>query len=254
MYRGNARFSIDALLPVEDGDQLLHRKMIDTTRPAVLNLKSLGEDGTFEGYASLFGREDLSRDVILPGAFRDSLRQRGAGAIKMLFQHDPATPIGVWEEIREDERGLYVRGRLMTAVARAREVLELMRAGALDGLSIGFKAVKAARDATSGVRRIAKVDLWEISVVTFPMLPAARIEAVKARPFGGRAPTVRDFERWLTRDAGLTRMEARAISNAGFEGLKALRDARLADDSSAVLAARLWGAARRIKQAMPSRP
>lgn len=249
MYSGGARFSIDALVPMQDGDQLLHCKMIDTTRPAALNLKSLGDDGTFEGYASLFGREDLSRDVILPGAFRDSLRQRGARAVKMLFQHDPATPIGVWEEIREDERGLYVRGRLMTAVARAREVLELMRAGALDGLSIGFKAVNATRDATSGVRRIAKVDLWEISVVTFPMLPAARVETVKTRPFAGNAPTMRDFERWLTRDAGLTRMEARAISSAGFEGLKALREARLADDSNAVIADRFWCAARRIKQA-----
>ena len=77
-----------------------------------------------------------------------------------------------------------------------------MRAGALDGLSIGFKAVKARRDARSGVRRLEKVDLWEISVVTFPMLPGARVEAVKTRPFATSAPTERDFERWLTRDAG----------------------------------------------------
>ena len=144
----------------------------------------------------------------------------------MLFQHDPAEPIGVWDEIREDARGLYVRGRLMTAVVKAREVLALMRAGALDGLSIGFKTVKARRDAASGVRRLEKIDLWEISVVTFPMLPGARVESVKRRPSVAMTPTMRDFERWLTRDAGLTRTEAQAVLRSGFHGLKALRDAR----------------------------
>ena len=202
-----------------------------------LEVKSVQEDGSFEGYASLFNAEDLGRDVIAPGAFAESLRQRGAGAIKMLFQHDPSEPIGVWEEIREDGRGLYVRGRLMTAVKKAREVLALMRAGALNGLSIGFKPVKARRDAGTGARRIEKVDLWEISVVTFPMLPGARVSAVKARPFAAKAPSEREFERWLTRDAGLTRSEARAILRGGFNGLKALRDASLSANDDAAWAA-----------------
>lgn len=142
-----------------------------------LDFKSAGEDGRFEGYASLFGREDLGRDMIMPGAFRESLKVRGAARVKMLFQHDPAEPIGVWDEIREDAKGLFVRGRLMLAVARAREVLALMQAGALDGLSIGFKTVRGRRDARSGVRRLDAIDLWEISVVTFPMQPDARVEA-----------------------------------------------------------------------------
>jgi uncharacterized protein len=217
--------------------------------PHRIEWKALDDDGVFEGYASLFGREDLGRDVIQPGAFSDSLAGRDAGAIKMLFQHNPAEPIGVWEEIREDAKGLYVRGRLMLAVAKARDVLALMRAGALDGLSIGFKAVKARRDARSGVRRIEKVDLWEISVVTFPMLPGARVSAVKQRPFAARVPTERDFERWLTRDAGLTRREAGAVLRAGFQGLKALRDAgRGFDSNDAALAARFRAAARRMTQ------
>lgn len=211
-----------------------------------LDMKSL-DDGVFEGYASLFDREDLGHDVIAPGAFRESLRNRGVTRIKMLFQHDPTEPIGVWDEIREDARGLYVRGRLMTAVSKAREVLALMRAGALDGLSIGFKAVKARRDAATGVRRIEKVDLWEISVVTFPMLPDARVAAVKSRPFAASAPTEREFERWLTRDAGLTRMEARAVLRAGFHGLKALRDAGRTFDSDAGLASRFRDAARHMQ-------
>ena len=139
------------------------------------------KDGSFRGYASLFGRVDLGRDVVEKGAFARSLRLRKATGIRMLYQHDPNEPIGTWTEIREDERGLFVRGQLASGVSRAREVLSLMRSGALDGLSIGFRAVRTRRDPASGVRRILEADLWEISVVTFPMLPGARIETVKAR-------------------------------------------------------------------------
>ncbi|HVX37726.1 MAG TPA: HK97 family phage prohead protease [Hyphomicrobium sp.] len=220
--------------------------LVKRSRALPLEAKSL-DDGVFEGYASLFNREDLGHDVITPGAFRESLASRGTQRIKMLFQHDPAEPIGVWDEIREDTRGLYVRGRLMTAVAKAREVLALMRAGALDGLSIGFKTVKARRDAATGVRRLDKVDLWEISVVTFPMLPGARVESVKTRPFAVSSPTEREFERWLTRDAGLTRMEARAVLRSGFHGLKALRDAGRRFDGDAVLASRFREAAQMMQ-------
>ena len=116
-----------------------------------------------------------------------------------------------------------------------------MRAGALDGLSIGFHAGKGRRDAATGIRRLEKVDLWEISVVTFPMLPGARVASVKARPFKAAAPTEREFERWLTRDAGLTRMEARAVLRSGFHGLKALRDAGRTFDDDAGLAVRSSG-------------
>ena len=152
------------------------------------DLTSVETDGAFSGYASVFGQEDLGRDIVMPGAFAESLRKRGPSGIKLLFQHDPNELIGVWQEIREDARGLWVRGQLMTEVARAREVLSLMRAGALDGLSIGFRTVQGQRDPTSGVRRLHKIDLWEISVVTFPMLPDARVEAVKRRRGEGPPP------------------------------------------------------------------
>src|SRR6185295_16208297 len=122
----------------------------------------------------------LNRDLVLPGAFLKSIGKRGAAGIRMLFQHDPAAPIGVWREIREDSRGLFVRGRLMSEVAKAREVLALMRAGAIDGLSIGFRTVRGRTDAKSGVRHLIEVDLWEVSVVTFPMLPSARVAGVKS--------------------------------------------------------------------------
>jgi HK97 family phage prohead protease len=150
------------------------------TKFARAEISAVEADGTFAGYASLFGKADLGRDMVLPGAFRASLARRGAAGVKMLFQHDPNQPIGVWTEIREDGAGLFVKGRLTADVARAREVLALMRAGALDGLSIGFRTVRGRTDAKTGVRRLMEVDLWEISVVTFPMLPEARVSAVKS--------------------------------------------------------------------------
>jgi HK97 family phage prohead protease len=137
-------------------------------------------DGLFEGYASLFGLADLGKDVVEPGAFRDSINRRGPGGIKLLWQHDPAEPIGRWITLTEDERGLFVMGQLSLAVARAREIHALMREGAVDGLSIGFRSEKARTEPRSGLRRLERVDLWEISIVTFPMLPQARVSAVKA--------------------------------------------------------------------------
>jgi uncharacterized protein len=185
-------------------------------------LQSLGDDGVFEGYASVFGRSDLGGDVVAPGAFRASLEQRGPGGIRMLYQHDPAQPIGVWERLHEDARGLFVRGRLTTDVAKARDVRALMKSGAIDGLSIGFKALKGRRNPANGLRRLTEIDLWEISVVTFPMLPDARITNVKQRSVGRARPTADEFEAWLSDDAGFTTTEARAITRAGFAGLKSL--------------------------------
>lgn len=213
---------------------------------APLGLQAVAFDGTFEGYASLFNHEDLGHDVVMPGAFGETLIRRGPAGVKLLYQHDASEPLGVWETIREDARGLYVRGRLLPGVARAREVLALIRAGALDGLSIGFRAVKAKRDARSGVRRIEKVDLWEISVVTFPMLPDARIAKGRGRPLGPGTPSERDIERWLTRDAGLTRREARALMRDGLKGWRALRDAGTGSDGDRELAKRMREAARRL--------
>ena len=206
-------------------------------------LDDVEPDGSFSGYASLFGRVDLGRDVVERGAFSRSLAERGAAGVRMLFQHDPNQPIGAWTEIREDGRGLFVRGRLTPGVAKSREVLELMRGGALDGLSIGFRTVRA-RSEPSGVRRILEADLWEISVVTFPMLPGARVESIKGG--GARSlPTTREFVRWLTRDAGLTRSDAQAVIARGFASLKRERDAaRRTPDG---LADMLRKATRRIK-------
>jgi len=145
-------------------------------------LKTVDADGIFEGYASLFGVADLGKDVVMPGAFTESLKKRDAGAVRLLWQHDPATPIGRWLSIEEDRRGLRVRGKLNLAVERARDIHALMRDGAVDGLSIGFRVERARAERPTGLRRLEKLDLWEISVVTFPMLPGARVETIKQTP------------------------------------------------------------------------
>ncbi len=172
---------------------------------ARLDLKAAEENGVFSGYASIFGKADLGGDRVEPGAFADSLAARGVAGIKMLFQHDPAEPIGVWRDIREDATGLHVTGQLMPDVARAREVLSLMRAGALDGLSIGFRTVKGRTDARTGIRHLARIDLWEISIVTFPMLPDARVEQVKRSPWRVAGDTERSTAAAIRRAAAAMR-------------------------------------------------
>ena len=137
------------------------------------------KDGTvIEGYASLFGARDQGGDVVEPGAYAASLKRLGEEGrrVKMLWQHDPAQPIGIWDEVREDGRGLYVKGRLLESVGRAREAAALIAAGAIDGLSIGYRTVKAAKD-DKGLRLLKELELWEVSLVTFPMLPSARVGA-----------------------------------------------------------------------------
>jgi hypothetical protein len=135
--------------------------------------------GVFTGYASLFGRRDGAGDIMMPGAFAASLKKRGPKNIRMLFQHDPGEPVGKWSEIRETGRGLYVRGVLNTRVQRGRELLALLEEGGLDGLSIGFRTIRARNERSIGARLLLEVDLWEISLVTFPMLEGARIETLK---------------------------------------------------------------------------
>ena len=131
-----------------------------------------------EGYASLFGAADQGGDVVAPGAYAASLKaMAGQGRrVRMLWQHDPAQPIGIWDEVIEDARGLRVKGRLLDSVARGREAAALITAGAIEGLSIGYRTIRATKTVKSQ-RLLTELDLWEVSLVTFPMLPAARVSA-----------------------------------------------------------------------------
>ena len=129
------------------------------------------------GYASLWGVADLNGDVVARGAFATSLARTGVGGVRMLHQHEARAVVGVWDRIEEDERGLYVEGRVMDWSAEARFAGALSRAGALDGLSIGFRSHRARRDGR--LRVLVEVELWEVSLVTFPMLPGARFEVLR---------------------------------------------------------------------------
>ena len=170
------------------------------------------EIGIFEGLASTFGERDLVDDVIEPGAFREALDD--PRRVKMLWQHDADQPLGVWERIAETDRGLQVRGRLVLDVRRAFEAWALLRAGAVDALSIGFRIPDPARDQRidpeSGLRHIKRLDLWEVSIVTFPANPKARVERVK----GLSVPDLKnkqDLEKAL-RNAGFSRSVARFVA------------------------------------------
>ncbi|WP_343115790.1 HK97 family phage prohead protease [Ostreiculturibacter nitratireducens] len=136
-----------------------------------------------EGYASFFGLADQGNDVVLKGAYGRSLKRLAekGGRVKMLWQHDPAQPIGIWDEVREDDRGLFVKGRILPDVEKGREAVALIASGAIDGLSIGYRTVQAEKDA-KGRRLLHELELWEVSLVTFPMLPEARVGAKGDEP------------------------------------------------------------------------
>ena len=156
-------------------------------------------DGTIEGYGSVFGVLDRGGDIVMPGAFKASLAdwRNKKSFPPILWQHNSRQPIGVPVELDEDEKGLKIKAKLILDVAAAKDARALIAAGAVKGLSIGYRTQDYEIDRTTGVRRLKKVDLWEISLVTFPMLPEAQISSVKS--FDPRA-----LEADLRRDANLS--------------------------------------------------
>lgn len=174
------------------------------------------EKGVFSGYGSIFGNKDLGNDVVVQGAFAKSIASKGAKAVKLLYQHRQDEPIGVFDEIIEDRRGLKVKGRLAMGTQRGREVYELMKMGALDGLSIGYRVDPKGYDYDDKRKRryLKSVDLMEISAVTFPMNPRARVAAVK-----GTEMTVREWEKALRDVGNLSNSEAKAAASAVAKAL-----------------------------------
>lgn len=147
---------------------------------------------SIEGYAAIFNVGDLNGDVVNPGAFARSLASRPAGEVRMLYQHAPEKPLGRWLSFEADSRGLYARGELILSSRLARDVRALIAGGAIDGLSIGFRTVRASRHDRKSSRFILEADLWEVSVVTFPMAPGARIARIGApRPADAHRDVVR---------------------------------------------------------------
>ena len=209
--------------------------------PVELKLAGDGQAGEFEGYASLFGVVDDGGDMVAPGAFAASLAQwKARGALPpMYLQHGPilggpAHPVGVWTRMEEDVKGLRVAGRIVgldTETGRFNRAL--IKEGAMRGLSIGYKAKRADYGKAPGEprRTLKEIILREVSVVDDPMLAPARIDSIKSLG----EMTERDIERWLVREAGLPRSEAKALLAGGFKALKAERDAGDGDGTAAAL-------------------
>ena len=158
-------------------------KIEDEKRCSTRNfeIKSLSEDGVFAGYASVFGIIDSQSDIVEAGAFAEATARQGVG-VKLLWQHDVQQPIGTIRRLSEDPFGLYIEAQLLLNVTRGAEAHALLKAGAVQGLSIGFTPVKYRIDPSTGIRHLKAVRLWEVSLVTFPANEVARVTVVKAAP------------------------------------------------------------------------
>lgn len=173
-------------------------------------LKASGDTGTFTGYGSVFNITDKGGDIVASGAFTETLAaSKAAGRLPaMLWQHNQREPIGVYTSMEEDSVGLKVEGKLALKTARGAEAYELMKMGALSGLSIGFRTRDDSYDRVTGVRTIKKADLVELSLVTFPMNDASRVASVKSIE---EFETLADFERYLRDAGGISKSEALAF-------------------------------------------
>lgn len=185
-----------------------------------LDLKSVSKAGEFSGYLSVFGNVDAYGEIVVPGAFAESLETwRAKGRMPpVLWQHSGHEPIGVFEEMSEDDKGLSVKGRLLVDdVARAKEAHALLKARAVSGMSIGFETVGEEKG-DKGERLLTKIKLWEGSIVTFPANEEAQVEAVKMLLRGGELPDLKTFERFL-RESGFSKSQATAIAGRGLSYL-----------------------------------
>lgn len=186
-----------------------------------LSVKAVSDDGLFSGYGSVFGTVDSYREVVAPGAFTESLAEIKAKGrpVPVLWQHRSGEPIGVYSNLVEDAHGLKVEGQLIIdGVARAKEAHALMKAGAVSGLSIGYYVREDSWDEKERVRTLKKVELVEISLVTFPANDDARIDAIKSKLAHGSLPTMPEFEQIL-REAGFSKSQSAVIANRGLKHL-----------------------------------
>lgn len=191
-----------------------------------LKIKSVTETGEFEGYGSVFGVKDSYSDIVVPGAFQASLNEwREKGSLPaMLWQHQISEPVGVYTEMREDDTGLYVKGRLLIEDdPLSKRAHAHLKAGSLSGLSIGYILKDWEYDRNKGAFLLKEIDLWEVSLVTFPSNDEARVSDVKSAFARGDVPSQKSIERVL-RDVGLSRTQAKAFMADGYRALS-LRDA-----------------------------
>jgi hypothetical protein len=191
-------------------------------RSFAFQIKATGDDGVVEGYGSVFGVRDNYDDVIAKGAFAATLAvHKAAGTMPaMLWQHDAAEPIGVWLDMVEDDKGLRIKGQLALDTTRGKEAHALLKLGAINGLSVGFISKQWAYDRETDVRTLTEIDLWEVSLVTFPANEKARVTHVKS---GDELAAPKDAER-LLRDAGFSKSDATAFVSRVMRMGEARRD------------------------------
>ena len=197
-------------------------------------IKAVGEDGTFSGYGSIFGVKDSAQDIVVRGAFDKSLAEwKAAGRMPpMLWQHRMDEPVGIYTRMEEDDRGLYLEGRLLIdADPLAKRAHAHMKAGSISGLSIGYTLPKDSWhwDKDKQAYILKEIKLWEVSVVTFPANDAARVQTVKSALAAGEAPDERTLEAIL-RDAGMSRNQAKAMIAGGYRAI-GCRDGGDTDDA-----------------------
>ncbi|MFA6204557.1 MAG: HK97 family phage prohead protease, partial [Gallionella sp.] len=194
-------------------------------------IKAIGDTGTIEGYASIFGNIDLGGDVIERGAFKEIVKN-SSGMVVVLNQHNTRDPIGV-AEVKQDDKGLSFKGQFILEAASARSAYALAKGGALTGMSIGYDVLEGgAKILESGIRQLKSLKLWEISLVTFGMNPLAGIDSVKQ---AGNITTIREFEDFLRDAGGFSKAQATDIAVGGWKKLNDRRDAGEADDATKYL-------------------
>lgn len=184
-------------------------------------VKAIEDTGEFSGYLSVFNNVDSWRDIVVPGAFSETLAEwNSKGRLPpVLWQHRSGEPIGPFTKMQEDQTGLYVEGRLLVGeLQRAKEAHALVKHKVVSGMSIGFETIGEEWDKENRVRKLTKVKLWEGSIVTFPANEKAQIEAVKSALAEGALPSLKEFEAFL-REAGFSKTQATAIAGRGLAHL-----------------------------------
>ncbi|WP_206431686.1 HK97 family phage prohead protease [Sphingomonas koreensis] len=191
-------------------------------RDFAFDVKEVKEDGSFDGYGSVFGVVDSYQEVVAKGAFTESLKEIAAKGrpVPLLWQHRSGEPIGAWTKLVEDEHGLFGEGQiLLDAGAMEQRAYAHMKARTVSGLSIGYWVRESSYDEKTGIRTLTKLDLVEVSLVTFPANDDARVEAVKFKLERGQLPTKPEFEKALREAFPFSKTQAAAIASHGLDYL-----------------------------------